>query len=306
MVLGSGAWLAWQGRSKQAELMARRSGLVGAEMEPERAETGGFVSQAVRVHARSGLQVNLRVLRPAGETGPLPLMVLLGGHRTGRDAVELFGAPGRFVVAALDYPYDGPEKPRGLGQSLATIPAARRTLLDTPAAVLLAIEWLAVQPWVDPDRMEIVGVSFGVPFATVVAATEPRLRRAWLIHGGAGNRRWIEQNLVDQVTSPALRRPLGGLVWLLTHGPTLDAGHWVARIAPRPVIVIGARSDRRLPPELVERLHAAAGEPKELIWMEGGHIDRRPEAVQLLLEIVRRRLGAEGGAAAAPAPFTPQ
>lgn len=299
-VVVAGFWLTWQARPKHAELLARRSPLANAEAEPEQTEAGGFVSQAVRVRARSGLTVDLRVLRPGGETGPLPLMVLLGGHRTGRDAVKLLGEPGHFVVAALDYPYDGPERPRGAWQSLATVPAARRTLLDTPAAVLLAIEWLASQPWVDAQRMEIVGVSFGVPFASVVAAAEPRLRRAWLIHGGAGNRQWIEANLGSRVPPGWRRQAAGHLVWLLTHGPTLDAGHWTPQLAPRPVIIIGARQDRRVPKEIVDRLHAVAGEPKELIWMEGDHIDRREDAIRELLELVRARLG-ETDAAGGPA-----
>lgn len=296
-----GGWLVWQVRPKHAELLARRSPLASAVTQPEQVEVGGFVSQAVRLRAHSGLTVDLRVLRPDGRTGPLPLMVLLGGHRTGRDAVRLLGAPGRFVVAALDYPYDGPERPRGLWSSLATVPAARRTLLDTPAAVLLAIEWLAAQPWVDAGRMEIVGVSFGVPFAAVAAAAEPRLRRTWLIQGGAGNREWIEANLGDRVPPGWRRREASRLVWLLTHGPTLDAAHWTPQLSPRPVIIIGARQDRRVPPEIVNRLHALAGEPKELIWIEGDHIDRRAEAIGTLLAIVRARLGATD-LAIAPAP----
>lgn len=290
LILGAGGWLAWQVRPKHAELLARRSPLASAKSEPEQVESGGFLSQAVRLKARSGLTVDLRVLRPGGEAGPLPLMVLLGGHRTGRDAVELLGAPGRFVVAALDYPYDGPERPRGLWQSITTISAARRTLLDTPAAVLLAVEWLAAQTWVDPERMEIVGVSFGVPFAAVVGSTDPRLRRAWLIHGGAGNSQWIEANLGPRVPPGWRRRVAGRLVWLLTHGPTLDAGHWTPLLSPRPVIIVGARQDRRVPSKIVERLYAIAREPKELIWMEGDHIDRRQEAVREILDMVRSRV----------------
>jgi dienelactone hydrolase len=291
-------WLAWQTRPKYERFEARRAMLTTAVPEPEQPEPGGYLSQAVRVEGGNGLAVNLRVLRPAGATGRLPLMVLLGGHRTGRDAVKLLGAPGPVVVAALDYPYDGPERPRGLRQSLATIPAARRALLDTPPAVWLALDWLTAQPWVDPARVELIGVSLGVPFAAVAGALDPRFRRVWLIHGGAGNREWIEHNLRAKVESDSLRSLAAGLAWRVAHGPTLDAEHWTPRIAPRPVVIIGAREDRRLPVALVERLYAAAGEPKELIWMEGGHVDRRPEAVQLLLDTVRSRMGALDGASA--------
>ena len=291
LFLVAAGWLALQARPKYGYFAARRANILSFAPEPVRTEAGGFVSQAVRVRGDNGLEVDLRVLRPGGDAVPRPLVVLLGGHRTGRDAVDLFGAPGPFVVAALDYPYDGPERPRGWRQTLATIPAARRALLDTPPAVLLALDWLLTQPWVGPARVELVGVSLGVPFAAVAGALDPRFKRVWLIHGGAGNLEWFEHNLQTKVKTEWQRRYAGHLIYLLAHGPTLETGYWAPRIAPRPLVIIGAREDRRLPSLLVERLYHAAGEPKELIWTEGGHVDRRPEAVRLLLDTVRARLG---------------
>ena len=296
-VLIAAGWLGWQARPKHDYFAARRAVLASAAKEPERSEAGGYVRQAVRVKGGNGLHVNLRVLRPAG-AGRWPLLILLGGHRTGRDAVDLLGAPGPFVVAALDYPYEGPERPRGLRQSLATIAPARRALLDTPPAVWLALDWLVAQPWVDPGRVELVGVSLGVPFAAVAGALEPRFGRVWLIHGGADNRAWVAHNLATKVKADWLRGATSRLIWLLAFGPTLEAEHWAPRLAPRPLIIIAAREDRRLPAELVEKLFAAAGQPKELIWMEGGHVDRRPETVRSLLDTVRSRLGKAAGTGA--------
>ncbi len=264
--------------------------MVAAEPGTVRREAGGFVSQPVRLRAENGLVVALRVLRPADAPAKLPLIVLLGGHRTGRDAVDLLGAPGPFAVAALDYPYEGPERTRGLRQTLGVVPAARRAVEDTPAAVLLSLDWLVAQPWVDAERVELVGVSLGAPFATVAGALDTRVRRVWLIHGGSRLSEWIGHNLRPRFGSDMTRAIAGRLVYGLAHGPSLEAEHWLPRIAPRPVVIIGAREDRRLPAHMVERLHALAAEPKELIWMDGGHIDRRPEAVRLLLETVRQRI----------------
>lgn len=292
-MLGAAAagWWAWATRVHPERFAARQSALVGAEAGAERTEAEGFVSQAVRGRAENGLAVDFRVLRPAVPPGTrLPVVVLLGGHRTGRDAVDLLGTPGPLVVAALDYPYHGPERPRGLWQSLETIPAARAGLGDTPAAVRLAVDWLVAQPWVDPERVELVGVSLGVPFAMVAGALDPRVRRVWLIHGGGDHRRWIEHNLRSRIASELLRDLAAGAVYRLAHGPSLDETHWMPRIAPRPVIIVGARQDQRLPADLVERLHDAAVEPRELHWFDGGHVDRRPEAVRPLLELVRSRI----------------
>lgn len=290
MLAVCGVSLAWLATPRPGQFVERVGAVIKVETEPPRPAAGGFVSQAVRLHGESGLRVDLRVLRPPGEDTPLPLLVLVAGHRTGRDAVDLLGAPGPYVVAALDYPYDGPERPRGLRQSAAAIPAARRALADTPAAALLAVEWLAAQPWVDASRIELLGVSLGSPFAGVIGALEPRIRRVWFIHGGADMNAWLGHNLRERIRADALRRPVAWLAYALAHGPSLESELWVPRIAPRPVVVIGAREDQRLPAVLVERLHAAAAGPKELIWMEGGHLDRRPEAVRQLLDLVRARL----------------
>lgn len=289
-VLGVSGWLAMLARPDHGQFEARRAILVSFEAGPLRAEAGGYVSQAVRVNGDNGLRVDLRVLRSGDDATRRPLVILLGGQRTGRDAVDLLGAPGPFVVAALDYPYAGPERPRGVRQSLVAILHARKTTRETPPAVWLALDWLLTQPEVDPARVELVGVSLGVPFAAAAGALDPRFRRVWLIHGGAGIREWIEHNLRSRVGSDLWRGLAGGLVHLLARGPALEPAYWAPRISPRPVIVIGAREDRRLPPRLVERLYAAAGTPKELIWTEGGHVDRRPEAVQELLDTVRSRL----------------
>ena len=286
-------WLADHLCPRSEYFIQRRGVLVSAEVRPDHPAVGAFLSETVRITADTGLTVDLRVLRPARQNRPLPLVVLLGGHRTGRNAIEVVGDPGELVVAALDYPYHGPETVRGWRQASATVPLIQRGLLDTPPAILLAVDWLEGQPWVARQQIEIVGVSLGAPFAAAAGALDKRFRRVWIIHGGADTRGWIEHNLRDQVKNDWLRAQAATLVYLLAYGRSFETAKWVERIAPRPLVVIGAKNDERLPRSMVERLYAAAGEPKELIWTEGGHINPdHPEVVRQLLEIVRSRVGA--------------
>jgi dienelactone hydrolase len=283
-------WLFDHLRSQEAQFIRRRGKVASVQVTPGDAPGGAFLSAAVRITADTGLSVDLRVLRPAQSSQPLPLVLLLGGHRTGRDAVDLVGDPGPMVVAALDYPYQGPDKPRGW-QIVSSIPAIQRGLLDTPPAVSLALDWLIEQPWVDRTRVELVGVSLGVPFAAVAGALDPRFRRVWLIHGAADNRGLFEHNLRSRIAHGWLRAGAADLLYLLAYGPTFEPARWVPRIAPRSVVVIGATDDERLPREKVERLYAAAGEPKELLWTQGRHIEpSRPEILRQLLDTVRTRV----------------
>lgn len=276
----------------RTDYFVRRRGIpISVEAKSDLPIASAFQSETVRVTANTGLTVDLRVLRPARQDHPLPLIVLLGGHRTGRNAIEVVGDPGQLVVAALDYPYHGPEKVRGWRQALAAVPLIQRGLLDTPPAIFLALDWLERQPWVARQQVEIMGVSLGAPFAATAGALDRRFRRVWIVHGGAGNREWIAHNLRNRVKCDWLRTQAATLVYLLTYGRSFESAHWVPRISPRPLIVIGAQDDERLPRPMVERLYAAAGEPKELLWTEGEHINPdRPEIVRQLLKIVRSRM----------------
>lgn len=293
-ILAAGAWwLADHARPRHEVFVERRGVIVAAVTEPVASEPGGFSSQAVHLVAETGLQVDVRVLRPVPQEASLPVVVLLGGHRTGRDAVALVGHPGRAVMVALDYPYHGPVRVDSTRSFFRAIGDIQQALLDTPPAASLVLDWLEIQPWADTTRAELVGVSFGAPFVAVAGALDERFRRVWIIHGGAGNRGWIEHNLRDRVPRPWMRPLAASLVHLLVYGSSFDTEDWVARISPRPVVVIGARGDERLPAHKVEKLYRAAGQPKELLWTEGGHIDpRRPDLVQALLELVRRRIDA--------------
>lgn len=283
-------WVGDHARPRHEEFVDRRGTLASAEPGATTLEPGGFTSQAVRLASDSGLSVDARVLRPTVQDEPLPVFVILAGHRTGSDAVRLVGNPGRTIMVAIDYPYHGPVE-IGSAASLARgIRAVQDALLDTPPAASLVLDWLSTQSWADTGRAELVGVSFGVPFGAVAGALDTRFDRVWLIHGGAGNRGWIEHNLGERIPQDWLRPLVASLVHLLVLGNSFDTEDWVARIAPRPVVVIGARGDERLPEHKVKRLYAAARQPKELLWTEGGHVDpRRPDLVQALLEIVRSR-----------------
>jgi dienelactone hydrolase len=284
-------WLADHARPRHDEFVERRGAHHGVELEEISHEAGGFTSQGVRLTADSGLRFYASVLRPAAEHEPLPVVVLLGGYRTGRDAVRLVGHPGNAVMVALDYPYDGPMEIRSATSFARSTSAIQQALLDTPPATSVLLDWLSTQPWADVSQAELVGVSFGAPFVAVAGALDERFRRVWIIHGGAGNRDWIEHNLQVHVPQAWLRPFAAAMIHLLIYGASFDTEDWVAQIAPRPVVIIGAREDERVPEHMVKNLYRAAKPPKELIWTEGGHVDpRRPDLVQALLDIVRDRI----------------
>jgi len=285
LAAGSLAWLYVDAHRSLDARFAERHGTLAEETVTDTTTVDDQYSEFVTLRSDSGLQVSLRTIRPAGAEAGLPVMIVLGGHRTGSEAVALFGNVGARAVVALDYPYHGPARVRGLKQVLAAIPPARQAVIDTPPAVALAIDWTLRQSWADPARLVIVGASLGVPFATLAAARDPRIGTAMLVHGAADNRAWLETQLARRDLPRPWRAPLATLLYWLAYGPTFDAGRNIGLITPRPVIVIGARQDERTPGGQTEALFAAAGEPRVLRWTEGRHV--QPNRTEIIAELLR-------------------
>ena len=283
------AWLRWDAGQPREQWFAERHGQLQST-SVEHLETGQSQAAAsVRLTSDSGLEVFLRVIRDAAADDPLPVLVVLGGHRTGSAAVELFGEVGERAVVALDYPYNGPQSVGGLVDTTQAIPLIRKAFLDTPPAVSLAVDWLEDQPWVDTTRIVMVGASLGVPFAATAAARDDRLSGLLLVHGAADNRLWLQKNI--RVGSDFLQPAMATLLHWLAYGPVFRTKEHVAAVSPRPVLIVGAREDERTPSGQTEVLFDAAREPKMLRWTDGPHLDPgRSDIIHDLLEIVDEEL----------------
>jgi len=248
-------------------------------------------SALLRLVSDAGLDVMIRVIRPAPTTtAPLRTLLIIGGHRTGSRAVELADRPACCNIVAIDYPMDGELESDTLASMMSSVTSVRRAALDTVPAISLAVTWLEKQEWVDKQQIELVGASLGVPFATTAAALDARIDKLWLIHGAADNYAWIHYNVGLRGTGPLLQPVYTRLIYWLLYADSFDTGERIRSVAPRPVVIIGARDDERTPAGQTETLFALAGEPKELLWTDGAHIEPdRSEIVNRLLRLLQVR-----------------
>jgi len=253
----------------------------------------GEVVEDLILHSDTGLVVDARIRRPAtapGET--LPVIVIIGGHRTGRHATDLVEDLSGIAYAAIDYPYRGSADVSGVVDALRLVPAVQRAFLDTPPALVLLLRWLRDQPWADRRQIELAGVSLGVPFAAAAGGQDTGFSRVWLVHGGLDNRGWVDYALRRHIDSDALRNVVSGVLLHLVNGASFDTLDWIRRTAPRPVIAITAIDDERVPIAARRALEeAAADRLVELVVTEGRHVDpgRERELTQLL-DIVKQRV----------------
>lgn len=284
------AVVAWLLRDPMPHFVERRSAL--SHVIPDSvAIEDGHVLEPLRIVATSGLAVNVLVRRSVADTGRrnLPLAIILGGHYTGREAARLLGETPGVVVAAMSYPYEGSPRPDAL-TFLRDIPRIRRAFLDTPPAIMVAIDYLLQRPEVDPQRVESIGVSLGAPFVTIAGALDPRVTRVWALHGSGGSFAPLEAQMRREIPFAPLRMLAAGVANVIINGPRLDPVHWVSKISPRPFMMVNASDDERLPRQAVESLYAAAREPKELIWMSGIHVHADRATISRLLDIVMSRM----------------
>jgi dienelactone hydrolase len=295
MVFGAVVLLALLGiarllRDPMPHFIERRAALAGVSADVAVIEDG-YLLEPLRITATSGLAVNVLVRRSVDDTARrnLPLAVILGGHYTGREAARLLGETPGVVVAALSYPYDGSPRPDAL-TFLEDIPRIRQAFLDTPPAIMIALDYLLGRPEVDRGRVEAVGVSLGAPFVIVAGALDERVTRVWALHGSGGSFTPLKAQMRREIPFAPLRFVAAGVANLIIDGPRLDPVRWVARISPRPFVMVNAAADERLPRSAVESLYASARDPKELIWMTGAHIRADKETITRLLDIVMARM----------------
>ena len=248
-----------------------------------------LIDEYVSLESTSGLTAELRVRRPAGDER-VPVLLVLGGFDTGKDAVELGGTPNGVAFAALDYPYGGEESLSGFYRTVRAIPDVQQAFFDSPAVLMLAMDWLDEQPWV--ERVELVGASLGVPFTAVAGALDDRFSRIWLLHGGGDNYEWVESAARQEIENGVLSWLVGRSVLFLCYGNSFDTVEWVLRSAPREVVIVMAENDDFVPPE-AQQPFADIGDRDhvEIIWTEGRHImPGRPDELGQLLNVVLERV----------------
>lgn len=298
------AWVLYLLRDPTPYFLERRSAIASLEEQPVERE-GEHSVQLVRVVGESGLEVDLMLKGPARWAGePLPLVVILGGHRTGREAAKLIGDTHGMLVAAVSYPYRGKTRVKGPAVLLQAR-AIRAGMLDTPPALMLALDYLLRRPDVDSSRVEGVGVSLGVPFIAIAGALDHRFSRIWAVHGTGGSFAPLEHNLRTFIGFGPVRKLAAGLANVIISGPQLAADNWAPRISPRPFVMISAEDDERYPRASVDLLFDSAREPKQHAWMPGRHIRSEPEQVQELVEFLLQRMRPDTTTAALPVATDP-
>jgi hypothetical protein len=227
----------------------------------------------------TGTRVDAYLRRPGaewnGDDGALPGVILVAGRYAGREAASMI--PGRLpsVMLAVEYPQTIPAD-MGVWGWVRSLPAIRRSARRMPGLLRGAAHYLAQQPEIDPQRIGLVGVSFGVPFAAA-AGKDPIFRAVALHYGGSDLGSLFRANLA--LENRWLRGALAGFAgWWFRD---LDPGRHVAEISPTPLLLINAVDDDLIPLHAAQLLGSRALPPVRQIWLPYGHLrSGEPEVIR--------------------------
>jgi dienelactone hydrolase len=114
----------------------------------------------------------------------------------------------------------------------------------------LAVAYLAGVRGIDRNRIAIAGYSLGAYLSVCLAAKEPGICAVALTAGG---------DLPSVIPFIPLVRTI------------VDPCEAVRQLSGRPLLLMNGKRDRRIRPEDANALFAAACEPKEQRWYDGGH-----------------------------------
>ena len=270
----------------------QRKGLLQAIDVGREWREGDSILRHITLRSNSGLSVKITLRLPATrlEQGH-PLVLILGGQRTGRDAVQYVPQQKGIVVAAMSYPYHEQWAQEGIRRF--DVRQYQQTVRDTVPAVLLTLDYLVAQEYVDKQQIELVGVSLGAFFVSMPGALDRRVTRTWLVHGAGEPEKVIAYRLKDRIKPKLVRWLAAKLVARLIAVESLRPENWLWRISPRKLVFINARDDEAMPRSSVAALHRAASQPYEVIWTEGQHITTgRDEVVRGLVDVIMQRVQA--------------
>lgn len=254
---------------------------LNAAAEPLR-KADGFQVQPFYFDGAEGDRVPALLTFPLEISGKYPCVVFLHGIGQEKEFLEEITKPfndAGFAMASYDQYLRGERAlPKGAG-TVAEVLAFRRRAAKTVNDTRRLIDYLETHPNMDPDRIYLVGASYGAITGATAAAFDTRLKAVVLTYGGGDFAKILSSEMIGKSVGKWL--PLVKLATSAYLG-VADPVHYAGQISPRPVYLQNGRFDRIVPPAAAEALQAAVAEPKKVQWYDSDHPDEPGIVHQIL------------------------
>lgn len=140
-----------------------------------------FKKEKTQLHIGKNNFLHLNIKRPVNvEVKSIPAVLLFGGFETSDRSIELVNPDKPIMIVTFAYPFKGPKKVSVL-KDYKLIPEIKSALHQTLTGIEQLVEWVKLQPEVNPEDIYLAGVSFGAPLAAMSA--NESIKGLILVHG---------------------------------------------------------------------------------------------------------------------------
>ena len=161
-----------------------------------------------------------------------------------------------------------PRSPGARGQPVQFTVQDRAEQIQLIKDLQRAVDVLRAHVDVDDERIAYLGISYGGAMGALFAGIERRLKAAVLVVGDGG--------LVSHFTGPEDASFMAGLPcatrvsWFQDMAP-IEPIRFVAHAPPTALLLQNGRLDTLVPVADANALHAAAPQPRTILWYDAGH-----------------------------------
>jgi len=207
---------------------------------------------------------------PRSGKPPYPAIIYLHGLGDSKssDYIELGTAiftAGGFAVLTIDIQYHGERRREWArfdlkGERRYT---TRDAIVQTVIDLRRGIDFLESEEAIDSGRIGFLGISLGGIIGSIFAGLDERVK------------------------APILTLAGGGLRWSFGFGSlsgemrdylnVIEPLNFIAKVSPRPLLMINATKDEVIPRISAEMLYRRAGRPKEIKWFDTKHREIPPK-----------------------------
>jgi len=232
----------------------------------------------------------------------IPAVIFLHGIGQNKNFLKDINAPFNqvgFALVCFDQYTQGERKLLGKQSFLARYKAFAQRAAKTVNETRRLIDYLSAHPDIDPQRIYLVGASYGAVTGTIVMAKDKRLQAGVLVYGGGDYRKLLDSyanhlglavalGLIDgrnlnpekpplpKLTIAQERKvgiALGCIIPIARYSlGAADPIHFARQISPTPVYFQNGEHDVLVPAPAGKALQDAAREPKKITWYNSDHV----------------------------------
>jgi|GEM_PF-201298 len=250
-----------------------------------------------------GEKIPTLISLPMNQKGKkLPVIIFLHGIGQNKNFLKEITAPfnqAGFAFVSFDQYTTGERKLGASKSGLADLEAFAERPAKTINETRRLIDYLLTRPDIDPQRIYLVGASYGAVTGTTVLAKDKRLRAGVLVYGGGDFNKLLDSyanhlgvavalGLIDgrnlnpekpplPKLTPPQERQVGMVLGLIKPFAShflgvADPIHYADQISPTPVYFQNGTLDVLVPAAAGRALQDAAKEPKKITWYESDHV----------------------------------